>query len=201
MRRTITDTADRLRPGDRIKAPNSKWMLVSDITYATSDGILGALAVLLVDAATSSTYGARLVILGSGYTLDIQRDNHFIRRPYPAAENTKVRRRSLSYEVWDSVALEWVYILPGTWKEEFGGALEADERLLNSLCEADPADNPEVQRIVAALRTSHYQRTAEHALDASQEVVDQAIKLGLVRVVQVKSTTYNRKGERMLAAV
>ena len=64
-----------------------------------------------------------------------------------------------------------------------------------------PAGDPEVHRIVAALRASIYQRTAEHVLDTTPAVVDRAIELGLIRVVKVQKTTYNRQGERMLAAV
>lgn len=200
MRRTITDTADRLRPGDLIRNPDGKWMLIGDITYATSDGILGALAVLLVDPASSGAFGARLLIIGSGHILEIQRDNRSSRRPYPAEENTKVRRRGLGWEVWDTISLEWVYLLPGEWRADLGGAYEANERTLRRLAAATPADDPEVQRIVTALRASRYQGTAEHVLATSRQVVDQAIELGLVRVVQVRSTTHNRNGERMLAA-
>lgn len=198
MRRTITDTADRLCPGDRIQTPDGKWMLVADITHATADGILGAHAVLLVNPAVGA-HGARLMVLGSSFMLDIQRD--FTRAPQPhLGERTKVRRIGLGFEVWDTRALEWVYIVPGTWRDEFDGAREADEATLNRLCPATPTVDPEVQRIVTTLRSSIYRGTAEHVLNTIPAVVDKAIELGMVRVVKVQSTTYNRRGERMLAA-
>lgn len=136
MSRTITDTADRLRPGDHIQSPDGKWMLVADITYASTDGVLGALAVLLVNPAMGA-FGARLMLLGPSFTLDIQRDARYTPRPYPAEQHTTARQRGLGYEVWDTRCLEWVYIRPGQWRDEFGGAMEANEQSLTRLCRID----------------------------------------------------------------
>ena len=60
--------------------------------------------------------------------------------------------------------------------------------------------NPEIQRIVTHLRTTPYASTAEHVLNSTQATVDKAIDLGLIKVAQVKATTYNRRGERFLTA-
>lgn len=202
MRRTITDTADRLRPGDHIQNPDGKWMFIADITDASAAGIPGRYAVLLLDPAMAGDYGARLMLVNPGHILDIRRDATRSMRPYAAIDRIQVRRAGISgFEVLNTITGDWVYISAGTWRDEFGPTnREADERTLNSLCTDTPAVDPEIERVVTALRSSTYQRTAEHVLDASRQTVDRAIELGLVRVVQVKSTTYNRKGERMLAA-
>jgi hypothetical protein len=199
MRRTtITDTAARLCLGDLIQNPDGQWMQIADITYATNDGPLGAHAVLLVNPALG-THRARLMLLGANFTRTIQRDLTRTPRPH-LEEHTKVRRVGLGFEVWDTICLEWVYIVPGAWRDEFDGAREADEATLNRLMEDTAMTDTEVNRVVTALRSSIYQGTAEHVLNTTPQTVDKAIELGMVRVVKVQSTTYNRRGERMLAA-
>ncbi|MEV2239573.1 hypothetical protein [Micromonospora sp. NPDC049891] len=164
-RRTITDTTARLCPGDHIQAPDGKWMLVADITHTTTDGALGAHAVLLVHSALGA-HGARLLILGSNTTLDIRRDFTRIPRPH-LGERTKVRRAGLGYEVWDTRALEWVYLIPGTWQHDLGGAMEATEATLAHLCEAAPADDPEVPQPTTATRRSPAWKASRRTSPAS----------------------------------
>ncbi|MFJ1539260.1 hypothetical protein ACIODS_12025 [Micromonospora chalcea] len=205
MRRTITitETADRLRPGDLIQNPDGKWMFIADITDASAAGIPGRYAILLLDPATAVDHGARLMLINPGHVLEFRHGAGRSMRPYAAMERTQVRPAGISgFEVLNTITGEWVYVTSGTWRENFGAGTnrEADERSLNMLCRATPADDPEVERIVNALRASRYQSTAEHVLCAEPKAVDRAVELGLVQVVQVRSTTYNRKGERMLAA-
>lgn len=200
MRRTITDTADRLRPGDHIRNPEGKWMFVADITDATAAGIPGRYAVLLLDPAMAGDYGARLMLINPGHILDINRRPGRSMRPYAAEGTAQVRPCGIGgFEILNMITGDWVYISPGTWRDEFDGAREATQNALNMLHQATPAADPEVQRVVVALRSSVYQRTAEHVLNTTPEVVDRAIELGMVRVVKVQRTTYNRRGERMLA--
>jgi hypothetical protein len=201
MRRAITETADRLRPGDHIQNPDGRWMFVADITDASAAGIPGRYAVLLLDPAMAGDHGARLMLINPGHILDIRLGVGRSMRPYATEARTQVRACGIgAFEVLNTVTGEWVYISAGQWRDTFGGTMEADERALNMLRHSTPADDPEVQRIVTALRRSTYQSTAEHVLNTAPTVVDKAIELGAVRVVKVQSTTYNRKGERMLAA-
>jgi len=138
MRRTITDTADRLRPGDHIQNPEGKWMLVGDITDASAAGIPGRYAVLLLDPAQAGNVGARLMLINPGHVLTFRRRDGQSIRPYAAEGTTSVRPAGTAgFEVLDTITGDWVYITAGTWREMFGAGTnrEADQRALCSLAQ------------------------------------------------------------------